>query len=69
MTDERLGRVFLHFTLQQSEHTKFMAVGDCIQNCPTAGGPDKKTLKLVIPSFDLAAHSVLSSFPAAVLPS
>lgn len=67
MTDERLGRVFLQFTFQQSEHTKFMAIGDCIKNCPTAGCPDKKTLKVVIPNSDLPALSVFSSFLPAVL--
>lgn len=46
---------------------KFMAIGDCIKNCPTAGCPDKKTLKVVIPNFDLPALSVFSSFLAAVL--
>lgn len=42
-----------------------MAIGDCIKNCP--GCPDKKTLKVVIPNFDLPALSVFSSFLAAVL--
>lgn len=41
-----------------------MAVGDCIKNCLSAGCPDKKILKLVIPNFDLPA---ISAFLAAVL--